>query len=86
MGPNANVNIQIDEGNLNVVLKKGKMNTNVSGDYNMKVGGNYNLKVEGHRTIDVSKTTTDRTQEDVLHTGQNYKVIANRIDLNEANE
>ena len=83
VGPNANVNIQIDEGNLNVVLKKGKMNTNVSGDYNMKVGGNYNLKVEGNRQVDITGTTTDNTDKAVLHTGQTYKVIANRIDLNE---
>jgi hypothetical protein len=69
VGPNANVNIQVDEGNLNVVLKKGKMNTNVSGDYNMKVGGNYNLKVEGHRQVNVTGTTTDETQGKVIHRG-----------------
>ncbi len=83
VGPNANVNIQIDKGNMNVVLKEGKMNTNVSGDYNMKVGGNYNLKVEGNRQVDITGTTTDNTQKAVLHTGQTYKVLANRIDLNE---
>ena len=65
-----------------MVLKNGKMNTNVAGDYNMKVGGNYNMKVEGHRTIDVAKTTTDRTQEEVLHTSKTYKVLGDRIDLN----
>ena len=83
VGPNANVNIQIDKGNMNVVLKEGKMNTNVSGDYNMKVGGNYNLKVEGNRQVDITGTTTDNTQKAVLHTGQTYTVLANRIDLNE---
>ncbi len=82
IGPNANVNIQVDKGDMNVVLKNGKMNTNVAGDYNMKVGGNYNMKVEGHRTIDVAKTTTDRTQEEVLHTSKTYKVLGDRIDLN----
>ncbi len=33
VGPNANVNIQIDKCDMNVVLKDGKLNTNVSGDY-----------------------------------------------------
>ena len=82
VGPNANVNIQVDEGNLNVVLKKGKMNTNVSGDYNMKVGGNYTMKVEGNRQIDVAGTTTDNTEKDVVHTSKTYKVLGDRIDLN----
>ena len=40
------------------------------------------MKVEGHRTIDVAKTTTDRTQEEVLHTSKTYKVLGDRIDLN----
>ena len=83
IGPNANVNIQIDKGDMNVVLKNGKMNTNVAGDYNMKVGGNYNLKVEGNRQVDITGTTTDNTDKAVLHTGSTYKVKAGRIDLNE---
>ena len=83
IGPNANVNIQVDKGDMNVVLKDGKMNTNVAGDYNMKVGGNYNLKVEGNRQVDITGTTTDNTDKAVLHTGSTYKVKAGRIDLNE---
>ena len=31
---------------MNVVLKDGKMNTNVAGDYNMKIGGDMNLDVK----------------------------------------
>ena len=48
IGPNASVNIQVDKGDMNVVLKEGKMNTNVSGDYNMKVGGDMNVDVRGN--------------------------------------
>ena len=45
VGPNASVNIQVDKGDMNVILKDGKLNTNVAGDYNMKIGGNMNLDV-----------------------------------------
>ena len=75
IGPNASVNIQVDKGDMNVVLKDGKMNTNVAGDYNMKVGGNYNVDVRGNRSITVNGTTTDETKLEVIHKGK-------RIDLN----
>ena len=83
IGPNANVNIQIDKGDMNVVLKQGKMNTKVQGDYNLDIDGNYTVDVKGNRLVNVGGTTTDNTQQAVLHTGQTYKVKANRIDLNE---
>ena len=75
IGPNASVNIQIDKGDMNVVLKDGKMNTNVNGDYNMKVTGDYNVDVEGNRNVYVNGTTTDETNLEVIHKGK-------RIDLN----
>ena len=82
VGPNANINIQIDKGNMNVVLKDGKMNQKVNGDYNIDIEGNYTMDVKGNRSINVVGTTTDTTQKNVLHTGENYQVTANRIDLN----
>ena len=82
IGPNASVNIQIDKGDMNVVLKNGKMNTNVNGDYNMKVGGNYNLDVRGDYIETISKTKTSNTTEAVNHRGKTFKVVADRIDLN----
>ena len=82
IGPNASVNIQIDKGDMNVVLKDGKLNTNVAGDYNMKVGGNYNLDVRGDYIETISKTKTSNTTEAVNHRGKTFKEIANRIDLN----
>jgi hypothetical protein len=75
IGPNASVNIQIDKGDMNVVLKDGKMNTNVAGDYNMKVGGDYNLDVRGAYVETISETKTSNTTKEVIHRGS-------RIDLN----
>ena len=75
IGPNANVNIQIDKGDMNVVLKDGKLNTNVSGDYNMKIGGNMNLDVRGNKNETVSGSKTSNTTGAVIHRGS-------RIDLN----
>jgi len=75
IGPNASVNIQIDKGDMNVVLKDGKMNTNVAGDYNMKIGGNMNLDVRGNKSETVSGNKTSDTTGNVIHRGA-------RIDLN----
>ena len=60
---------------MNVVLKDGKMNTNVAGDYNMKVGGNYNLDVRGSLSETISIDKTSNTTGNVIHRGK-------RIDLN----
>ena len=61
VGPNANVNIQVDKGNLNVVTKTGQFNFDVGADWNMNVGGNYNLNVVGNETKTVEGTTTYNT-------------------------
>ncbi len=60
-----------------------QLNTNVGGDYNIKVDGNMNLDVRGDYKETISKTKTSNTTQAVLHTGQTFKVLANRIDLNE---
>ena len=75
VGPNANINIQVDEGDINLVTKQGKVNVNAGGDYNVKVGGNYTMSVAGNRQIDVEGTTTDNTTGAVQHRGST-------IDLN----
>ncbi len=61
VGPNANVNIQVDNGNLNVVTKTGQFNFDVGADWNMNVGGNYNLNVQGSETKTVEGSTTHNT-------------------------
>ena len=75
VGPNANVNIQVDTGDINLVTKQGKVNVNAAGDYNVKVGGNYTMTVKGNRNVAVDGFTIDNTQGTVIHRG-------NRIDLN----
>ena len=47
MGPNANINIQVNKA-FNVVVKDERLNTNVGGDYNIKVDGNYNIDVKSN--------------------------------------
>jgi len=61
VGPNANVNIQVDNGNLNVVTKTGQFNFDVGADFNCNVAGNYNLNVQGNETKTVEGTTTHNT-------------------------
>ena len=75
VGPNANINIQVDTGNINLVTKQGKVNVNSGGDYNVKVGGDYTMTVAGNRTVNVEGTTTDNTTGAVTHRGST-------IDLN----
>ena len=61
VGPNANVNIQVDNGNLNVVTKTGQFNFDVGADFNCNVAGNYNLNVQGSETKTVEGNTTHNT-------------------------
>jgi len=75
VGPNANVNIQVDTGDINLVTKQGKVNVNSGGDYNVKVGGNYTMTVAGNRNVSVEGSTVDNTSSTVIHRGS-------RIDLN----
>ena len=75
VGSNANVNIQVDKGDVNLVTVDGKINVNAGGDYNVKVDGNYNMTVAGSRTVTVEGTTIDNTTGSVTHRGS-------RIDLN----
>ena len=75
VGTGANVNIQVDSGDVNIVTVQGKMNLNSGGDMNVKVGGNYTMTVAGNRAITTEGTTTDNTTGNVIHRGA-------RIDLN----
>ena len=75
VGTGANINIQVDSGDVNLITTTGKINVNAGGDYNVKVGGNYNMTVAGNRQVDVEGTTTDNTTGAVTHRGST-------IDLN----
>ena len=75
IGPNANINIQVDSGDINLVTKSGKVNVNSGGDYNLKVGGNMTVSVAGSINETVEGTKTSNTTGAVIHRGQT-------IDLN----
>src|SRR6056300_1375305 len=75
IGPNANVNIQVDKGNINLITKQGKVNVNSGGDYNLKVKGNMRVAVEGNILETVEGTKTSNTSGAVIHRGST-------IDLN----
>ena len=75
VGPNANVNIQVDTGDINLVTKQGKVNVNSGGDYNLKVKGNMRVAVEGNILETVEGNKTSNTSGAVIHRGKT-------IDLN----
>jgi len=75
VGPNANVNIQVDNGNLNVVTKTGQFNFDVGADFNVNVGGNYNLTVLGNKVESIEGNHTQDTTGSVVIKGST-------IDLN----
>ena len=66
VGPNANVNIQVDSGDVNISTLTGKMNLFAGGDMNMKVGGTYRLTAG--QIVEESQTTTTRTAQGEYHT------------------
>ena len=69
IGPNANVNIQVDKGNLNVVTKTGQFNFDVGADFNVNVGGNYNLTVQGNKKEQIEGNHTQDTTGTVVIKG-----------------
>ena len=75
IGAGANVNIQVDSGDINVVTVDGNINVNSGGDYNLKVQGNYTVAVEGNKTETIEGNKTSNTTGAVVHRGST-------IDLN----
>jgi hypothetical protein len=61
VGTGANVNIQVDSGDVNIVTVQGKMNLNSGGDFNVKVGGTMTFDVEGNMITNVNGTNTENT-------------------------
>jgi len=70
VGANANLNIQVDTGDVNVVTRVGKVNVNSGGDYNLKVGGNYTLTVDGSHSETIAGTRTETVTGDNTKTGK----------------
>ena len=69
VGANANINIQVDTGDINMVTKGGRINVNAGGDYNVRVGGNYTISVDGNKTESISGSKTSNTTGAVVHRG-----------------
>ena len=61
VGTGANINIQVDSGDVNLVTTTGRINMNSGGDFNLKVGGNMRLEVEGNMTSNIEGSNTENT-------------------------
>ena len=79
IGPNANINIQVDTGSVNVVTKQGSINVNSGGDYNLKVGCNYTLAVAGNILETAKQQTTNIDGEVEINAGE---VDINAVPIN----
>ena len=75
IGPNANINIYAETGNINLVTGQGKINFNSGGDANIKVGGSLTIDVAGNLVQNVEGNTTENTSGTVI-------VRGSTIDLN----
>jgi len=75
IGPGANVNIQVDNGDINLHTLTGRLNLNSGGDTNLKVGGSLTIDVAGNLIQNVEGNTTQQTTGTVI-------VRGSTIDLN----
>lgn len=75
VGSGANVNIQVNKGDVNVITVDGKINLNSGTDMNIKCGGNFELTCEGNYNETIEGAKTSDTTGAVIHRGST-------IDLN----
>jgi hypothetical protein len=69
VGPGANVNIHVDNGDLNLHSANGRINMNAGGDYNLKVGGNMTVAVAGEFSQTVEGGSIHNTSGTVVIRG-----------------
>jgi hypothetical protein len=69
IGPGANINIQVDNGDINLHTLNGRLNFNSGGDTNLKVGGSLTIDVAGNLVQNVEGSTTENTSGAVILRG-----------------
>jgi hypothetical protein len=69
IGPGANVNIQVDNGDINLHTLTGRINVNSGGDYNLKVGGDMTIDVAGNVVSNVEGAKVENTSGSVTIRG-----------------
>ena len=69
IGPGANVNIQVDNGDINLHTLTGRINVNSGGDYNLKVGGDMTIDVAGNVVSNVAGAKVENTSGSVTIRG-----------------
>ena len=58
VGKNANINIQVDKGDMNINVLDGRINANCSDNFNMIVGGDTNIITQGDYTVNAGANAT----------------------------
>jgi len=58
VGKNANINIQVDKGDLNINVLDGRINANCTDNFNMIVGGDTNIITQGDYTVNAGGEAT----------------------------
>ena len=58
VGKNANINIQVDKGDININVLDGRINANCSDNFNMIVGGDTNIITQGDYTVNAGGEIT----------------------------
>jgi len=61
VGAGANINIQVDTGDINLNTVTGRINVNSGEDFNLKVGGNMTVAVNGNLVTTVEGSNTENT-------------------------
>ena len=69
VGPGANINIQVDSGDINLHTLTGRINMNSGGDFALKVGGDYYLQVDGSSYESINGDHSESTSGAVVVRG-----------------
>jgi hypothetical protein len=69
IGSGANINIQVESGDINLYTLTGRINVNSGGDYNLKVGGDMTVEVAGNMVSNVEGVSNLNTVGEVTIRG-----------------